>query len=81
MNKAAIFHRSSGNFCYASDKDTVVVRLQTGKDVDSAAIICEDPFINELKRKRIWFGVPAPMKLIAETEEHFLWEYRFCAHS
>lgn len=76
MNKAAIFHRSSGNFCYASDKDTVVVRLQTGKDVDSAAIICEDPFINELKRKRIWFGVSAPMKLIAETEEHFLWEYR-----
>ena len=76
MDRAAVFHRSNGSFCYAADRDTVVIRLQTGKDVDEAFILCSDPFINELERKSRWYGKPYPMSFLAETECHYLWEYR-----
>lgn len=76
MNQAAIYHRSGGSLCYAADADTAVVRLRTGKDVEQAYIICADPFINELTRRKSWYGQRFPMQRLAELSEHILWEYR-----
>ncbi len=76
MNQAAIFHRSSGSLCYAADKDTAVIRLQTGKEVEQATIICADPFINELTRRKEWYGQRLPMQRLVELPNHILWEYR-----
>ena len=42
MNIAAVSHRTTTEFCYAVDADTVVVNIKTGKDVQRAFIISED---------------------------------------
>ena len=56
--------------CYALDKDTAVIRLQTGRDVDRAYIICADPFLHELTGKKNWYGQKHEMKLFMELEDH-----------
>ncbi len=76
MNVAAIFHRSSGNLCYAADQDTVVLRLQTGKDVEQVTLVCADPFIHELTRRKHWYGQHYIMQCLCELPHHILWEYR-----
>ena len=73
MNLAAVMHRANNEFCYALDKDTVVVTLKTAKDVESVDIIHEDPFIHELKGKREWFGKKAAMRKYLELERHYIW--------
>lgn len=76
MNIAAIFHRSSGNMCFPADENTVVLRLQTGKDIEEAYIICADPFVHELTRRKHWTGQRYPMQRLAELSQHILWEFR-----
>ena len=62
--------------CYAADKDTAVIRLQTGKDVEKAYIICSDPFIAELTRKKDWYGQKHPMQPLMDLEEKRIWSFR-----
>ena len=76
MNTSAIRHRSTFDMCYAADDDTAVIRLQTGKDVDKACIICSDPFIAELTRKKAWYGQKHPMQPLIELEEKQIWVFR-----
>ena len=51
MNLSAIRHRSTVDMCYPADRDTAVIRLRTGKDVQQAYIICDDPFIHWMRRQ------------------------------
>lgn len=76
MNTAAILHRSTPDMCYATDSDTAVIRLRTGRDVEKAFIICDDPFIHWLRHKETWDGTKHPMTLLLELEDHLIWEYR-----
>ncbi len=73
MNISAIRHRSAGSGCYALDADTVVLNLTTGCDVERAFAVCEDPFIHELNRKKIWEGEPHEMKRAFECEHNLVW--------
>ncbi|MBQ9461461.1 MAG: glycoside hydrolase family 13 protein [Clostridia bacterium] len=76
MNTSAVRHRSTFDMCYAADEDTAVIRLQTGKDVEQAYIICSDPFIAELTRKKKWYGKKHPMQPTMELEEKLIWSFR-----
>ena len=76
MNLSAIRHRSTVDMCYPADRDTAVIRLRTGKDVQQAYIICDDPFIHWMRRQENWDGTRYPMTLSMELENHFIWEYR-----
>ncbi len=76
MNIAAVSHRSTIEYCYAADEETVVVNIKTDKDVQRAFIISEDPFIHELRREPEWSGVKTEMSLLAELKYHFLWTIR-----
>ena len=76
MDISAIYHRSDYCQCYAADKDTVVIRLRTGKDVDKAYIFCEDPFINQLSGKKQWSGKKSEMQLEMELENHYIWTFK-----
>ena len=73
MNLSAIRHRSTGSDCYALDRDTVVLNLWTGYDAERVTVVCEDPFIHELHRQRVWEGKPAPMRRLYELENHLVW--------
>ena len=76
MELAAVMHRAVNEFCYAADKDTVVVTLKTAKDVARAFIVHADPFIHELKMKREWFGEKLEMEKYLELERHFIWRIK-----
>lgn len=76
MNIAAVSHRATIEYCYALDGDTVVVNIRTGKDVDRAYIISEDPFIHELRGEERWSGVRSEMSFLAELKYHYLWTAR-----
>lgn len=76
MNIAAVSHRSTIEYCYAADEDTVIVNIKTDKDVQRAYIISEDPFIHELRREPEWSGVKTEMSLLAELKYHLLWTIR-----
>ena len=78
MNLAAISHRSNAQYTYAADSDHVVVTIKTGKDADNTFIICEDPFIHELNRKREWYGKRKKMELFLELENHYIWRIKLC---
>lgn len=73
MNIAAVSHRSTIEYCYASDKDTVTVTIRTDKDVRQAFLICGDPFIHELRREPEWHGEKVEMRILAELRNHYLW--------
>ena len=76
MNTSALHHKSTADLCYAADNETAVIRLRTGRDVEQAYIICDDPFIHWVRRQKDWDGTRYPMRLILELEEHLIWEYR-----
>lgn len=76
MNTSAVRHRSTIDMCYAADNDTAVIRLRTGRDIEKAYIICDDPFIHWLRRKEEWDGTKYPMTLSMELEDHLIWEFR-----
>ena len=76
MNTAAVTHRATNEYCYAIDKDTVVVNIKTAKDVQRAFLIHEDPFIHELRRWKHWKGVRTEMTLLAELKNHLVWTIR-----
>ncbi|MDE6233842.1 MAG: alpha amylase N-terminal ig-like domain-containing protein, partial [Lachnospiraceae bacterium] len=44
MNKSAVFHRTSDNFCYALDKDNLVITIRTGLDITDVSICFGDPY-------------------------------------
>ena len=73
MNIAAVSHRSTIEYCYAADNDTVVVNIRTDKDVQQAFLISEDPFIHELRRESVWRGERTEMTVLAELKHHYLW--------
>ena len=62
--------------CFAADENTVVIRLVTDKSVNKAVLMCSDPFINELTRKKSWYGKPDEMKLEMELENGLVWSSR-----
>lgn len=73
MNIAAISHRTTIEYSYALNDNTVVVNLKTGKDVDKAFIVYEDPFIHELRGELEWNGIKLEMQKLAELKYHFIW--------
>ena len=76
MNIAAVSHRTTIEYSYALNENTVVVNLRTAKDVDSATLIYEDPFIHELRHEKKWTGKPLEMQVLAELRDHIIWTAR-----
>lgn len=44
MDYSAVFHRAADNYCYAIDKDTLVINIRTGCDIDECYLCFSDPF-------------------------------------
>ena len=76
MNIAAISHRTTIEYSYALNENTVVVNLKTDKDINKAYIVYEDPFIHELRGERQWNGISLEMSKYAELKYHLIWTVR-----
>lgn len=75
MNISAVFHKSTDNFCFALDENHLVVRLQTGYDVDKAYLHHGDPFKSGIMGgKDTWKSDKVEIKEYIELENHKLWQ-------
>lgn len=74
MNVAAIYHRTSDQFSYALDTETLEINIQTGYDVKSVSIVCGDPFSGGiLGGDWKWQGEEHTYHQVKKLENHLWW--------
>ncbi len=74
MNLAAIYHRTSDNYCYALDDHQLIVNLKTGYDVAEVSIIYEDPYLGGISGGNWqWHGQRLAMPFKKELDNHQWW--------
>lgn len=71
MNIHAIKHDPFTG-CYAVDKNTLIVKIETGKEVTGVSVFADDPYTSETCE--IWHGKKTEMKLKAELIHSLVWE-------
>ncbi|WP_317366821.1 glycoside hydrolase family 13 protein [uncultured Tyzzerella sp.] len=77
MNFGAIIHRTSDNFCYPLDKDTIQITLKTGYDVEKVSIIHGDPFLGGiLGGDWKWSGQKVEITEKVELDYHIVWKIK-----
>lgn len=77
MNFGAIIHRTSDNFCYPLDKDTIQISLKTGYDIEKVNIIYGDPFLGGiLGGNWKWSGEKLVIIEKIELDYHILWKIK-----
>lgn len=77
MNFGAIIHRTSDNFCYPIDKDTIQITLKTGYDVKKVNIIQGDPFLGGiLGGDWKWSGQKLEITEKIELDYHIIWKIK-----
>ncbi len=74
MVLSAIYHRTSDNWCYPIDKDTILVKIQTGYEVDEVAIFHGDPYDGGIMGGDWkWSGKKVIITDVKELEYHKVW--------
>lgn len=74
MNLAAIFHRAQAPWSYASDPDQLVLRLQTGPEVERVFLHWGDPFeAGILGGAEVWHGQRQELTSPLHLEQVLWW--------
>ena len=74
MEFAAVFHRSTDNYCYALDDNQLIINLKTGYDVKIVNIIFGDPFANGiLGGGEEWTGEKAGIPFKKKLKNQIWW--------
>lgn len=77
MNLSSIYHRCADNYCYCLDKDTIVINIKTGYDVEKVTLCHGDPFEKGIMGSNSEFvhtdTVMTDKKLL---EHHVLWSIK-----
>lgn len=74
MNCAAIYHRSSDNYCYALNKDELIINLKTGYDIEQVFIHYGDPFEGGiLGGDWSWTGTRTEIGFKKKLKNHLWW--------
>lgn len=76
MNLGAVEHKCNATFCYPLNDDEIIITLRTCKEVASAYIISEDPYINGISGRVPWSGKKEEMITKTELEHHLLWKIK-----
>lgn len=71
MNEYAIRHDAITG-CYAYDENTLIVKLETGKDVTSVTLYANDPYVGEFGD--VWKAEAYKMQCTAELRRSFVWQ-------
>lgn len=87
MNKSAVFHKSCDNYCYALDKDNIIVTIRTGFDVTSVYLCYCDPYTTGIMGgNNRWVYDTAPITFKSYLEDAVLWSicvtppYKRCSY-
>ena len=73
MNLNAISHRSVAPDCYGLNREEVVIRIRTGKDVTAVNLIHGDPYAFGISGVFRWSGESAPMQVAHELKHCLIW--------
>ncbi|MCH5155116.1 MAG: glycoside hydrolase family 13 protein [Clostridiales bacterium] len=71
MNIHAIRHDALTG-CYAYDDSTLIVKLETGKDVTAVNLFANDPYVGEFGD--VWKGSEYKMQCVAELKHSLVWQ-------
>ncbi len=74
MNLAAVYHRTSDNYCYPLDENALIINLRTGEDVDRVQLCYGDPFEQGiLGGKEQWTGEIEELIYKKKLPQHTWW--------
>lgn len=74
MNYAAIMHRTTDEFCYAIDTDTIEINIRTAYDIEAVALYYNDPFSGGiLGGDWTWRGEREVFTEMKELPNHKVW--------
>lgn len=74
MNLSAIYHKSSDNFCYALNKNQIVINIRTGKDIDRVVLHYGDPFTHGIMGGHsAWTGEALEMTDKIKLRHNYIW--------
>ena len=73
MNLNAIIHRSVVPDCYALNREEVVIRIRTGKDITAVNLIHGDPYSFGISGGFRWDGQIVPMAVRHELKHCNIW--------
>lgn len=75
MNLSAVYHISSDNFCYPFNENELVIKLQTGYDIDRVELMYGDPFKNGIfGGSDNWNGTLVDITDVKYLQYHKIWQ-------
>ena len=87
MNLGAIYHRTSDQYCYSLDTDSLVINLKTGYDIDRVYIIHGDPYnAGIMGGNEKWDGERSEICFKKNLKDHIWWtttlfpQYKRCKY-
>lgn len=75
MNFSSVYHIATDNFCFALNEDELIIRVQTGYDVDKVELVYGDPFMNGIfGSKDSWGGDLKELTNKKQLQNHIIWQ-------
>ena len=75
MNFSSVYHIATDNFCFALNEDELIIRVQTGYDVDRVELVYGDPFMNGIfGSKDSWGGDLKELTNKKYLQNHIIWQ-------
>lgn len=74
MELGSIYHRAAFADCYARNREEIVIRIRTGKDITGVKLVCGDPYTAGISGESSWAGECVSMTLTKELKRSYLWE-------
>lgn len=75
MNLSAVYHISTDNYCYPLNENELVIKIQTGYDVDRVQLMYGDPFKSGIfGGNDVWSGTLIDMQDVKFLEHHKVWQ-------
>ena len=74
INRSAIYHRMSEQYCYCLDNDHLIINIKTGYDVDKVFIIYGDPYeAGIMGGNERWSGKREEICFKKRLKDHIWW--------
>ena len=75
MNFSSIYHISTDNYCFALNDDELVIRIQTGYDIEKVELMYGDPFMSGIfGGNDSWSGEVTELTDKKNLQNHIMWQ-------
>ena len=75
MNLSSIYHISTDNYCYPLNDNELVIRIQTGYDIEKVELMYGDPFMSGIfGGNDSWSGEITELTNKKNLQNHIIWQ-------